>query len=231
MPALFAGVAVVRTFSIPDGSEIGSAVQLELPPGSEPRAVTDDGIYLAAGPELSAARVADGSAVTPPFAPEHGVAELRFSADRTYLFLTRPDGTIEVRRNRTWEVVQIIVGPEPPVNGQGTPVLADRTRGLILSAAPRGHRLFDLRTGAQIGDRFPHDSTYVVVFPAESASGPLQLATVVGDRIHIWNLATENWYDIACQAAGRNMTRDEWDRVGPQDTDYTATCPQWPADA
>ena len=44
----------------------------------------------------------------------------------------------------------------------------------------------------------------------------------------MWNLDTDSWFGIACQAAGRNLTEREWERVGPRDSDYVATCPQWP---
>ena len=49
-----------------------------------------------------------------------------------------------------------------------------------------------------------------------------------GENILIWNLNTDEWYDIACRAAGRNMTREEWEVLGPRDADYQATCPQFP---
>lgn len=38
----------------------------------------------------------------------------------------------------------------------------------------------------------------------------------------------ESWADIACRAAGRNMTRSEWELFGPKDTAYRATCPEFP---
>ena len=55
----------------------------------------------------------------------------------------------------------------------------------------------------------------------------LQLVTSVGDHLLIWNLDTSTWYDIACRAAGRNMTRNEWAQFGPSDTDYRATCSRY----
>ncbi len=32
-----------------------------------------------------------------------------------------------------------------------------------------------------------------------------------------WNVNTDEWYDIACRAAGRNRTRAEWEEIGPRD--------------
>lgn len=38
------------------------------------------------------------------------------------------------------------------------------------------------------------------------------------------------WSAMACAAAGRNLTRDEWARYFSNvDADYHATCPQYPA--
>jgi hypothetical protein len=64
---------------------------------------------------------------------------------------------------------------------------------------------------------------------AGGADGGPSLFTSVGDEVLIWNLDVEAWPEIACQAAGRNLTRQEWDRFGPPDEPYQATCPQWPA--
>ena len=47
--------------------------------------------------------------------------------------------------------------------------------------------------------------------------------------MQIWDLDVDSWGGLACLAAGRNLTRDEWDEVGPRDEGYHATCPQWPA--
>ncbi len=38
-----------------------------------------------------------------------------------------------------------------------------------------------------------------------------------GENIYIWNLNVDGWYDIACRAASRNMTRAEWVEIGPRE--------------
>ncbi|MDG2112371.1 MAG: hypothetical protein P8N02_07145 [Actinomycetota bacterium] len=53
--------------------------------------------------------------------------------------------------------------------------------------------------------------------------------TGIGDSFLLWNLDTSTWFDIACQAAGRNLTSEEWKQFGPRNEEYRATCPQWPA--
>ena len=53
--------------------------------------------------------------------------------------------------------------------------------------------------------------------------------TVRDDYLQFWNTDPSGWFDIACKAAGRNLTRTEWEQLGPTDAEYAATCPQWPS--
>jgi len=52
---------------------------------------------------------------------------------------------------------------------------------------------------------------------------------MTGGLLQIWRFDVDHYHEIACQAAGRNMTQQEWERYGPPDEPYHATCPQWPA--
>ncbi|HEX9259455.1 MAG TPA: hypothetical protein VF855_07945 [Acidimicrobiales bacterium] len=49
--------------------------------------------------------------------------------------------------------------------------------------------------------------------------------------MEIWRMDVEQWRSIACRAAGRNMTTEEWNQLGPgrSGSTYEVTCPQWPA--
>jgi len=38
----------------------------------------------------------------------------------------------------------------------------------------------------------------------------------------------DRWSEIACAAAGRNLTRHQWGQFGPADHEYSAICLQWP---
>jgi WD40 repeat protein len=46
-------------------------------------------------------------------------------------------------------------------------------------------------------------------------------------KIILWDLNPQNWIAIACQRAGRNLTRAEWEQFFPGEP-YRQTCPQWP---
>jgi hypothetical protein len=45
----------------------------------------------------------------------------------------------------------------------------------------------------------------------------------------IWNIELDDWPELACLAAGRNLTHQEWEEFGPRGQ-YHATCDHWPAD-
>lgn len=56
---------------------------------------------------------------------------------------------------------------------------------------------------------------------------------VVGsdDRATVWNYDIDTWLDLACKVAGRNLTRDEWDLLGPRTIGYRASCDQFPIES
>jgi hypothetical protein len=81
----------------------------------------------------------------------------------------------------------------------------------------------DLETDQQIGRTLPYRGLRI----EWSSDG--SLLTIPGDdRITLWNFDTESWPEIACETAGRNLTREEWDAFGPRTAEYRATCPQYP---
>ena len=80
------------------------------------------------------------------------------------------------------------------------------------------------RVGSADRRPFPNEPG---AFPGAQTGEVPQLVTMVDDWIHIWNLDVDSWPDIACEAAGRNMTEAEWDQFGPRGESYQATCPQY----
>ena len=95
---------------------------------------------------------------------------------------------------------------------------------LLVSLFEDVGRLWDVESGQQIGDPFPNEPG---AFPGAQTGEVPQLVTMVDDWIHIWNLDVDSWPDIACEAAGRNMTEAEWEPPGPPGESYQATCPQY----
>ena len=54
------------------------------------------------------------------------------------------------------------------------------------------------------------------------------LTQLGGAYVAAWDLDVDNWAEVACEFAGRNMTAEEWAEFGPQTIEYRATCPEYP---
>ncbi len=58
-------------------------------------------------------------------------------------------------------------------------------------------------------------------------------AVLMGDTEHqrmiFWDLDPAVWRVRACEAAGRNLTQEEWTKFLPEGEPYHVTCPQYPA--
>jgi DNA-binding beta-propeller fold protein YncE len=90
-------------------------------------------------------------------------------------------------------------------------------------------RVYDVESTSQIG------RTLRVGVPPNHLAGSLrpdgrQLAVATEHGVQLWDLDPDAWRDAACRLAGRNLSRDEWERYMPQGEPYQGTCSQWPAD-
>ena len=108
---------------------------------------------------------------------------------------------------------------------------------LMFTMAGGATTMWDVTGRREIGRPFQNQS-YEGLFgmtvvhellPPESALG-FSLITTTPNQLLAWNLQFETWPDIACEAAGRNLTVGEWERFGP-DEPYEPTCAMWPAGA
>jgi hypothetical protein len=86
-------------------------------------------------------------------------------------------------------------------------------------------KVFDLASARQLGRDLPFGGgANRVEFSADGA----MLSVPTTDRVTLWNFDTDTWADIACEMAGRNLTRDEWEQLGPRTIEYRASCDQFP---
>ena len=108
-----------------------------------------------------------------------------------------------------------------PSGGGGFSLGLSADRARLLSGGVNSV-LWDVAERTQIGDTFPG----IQMWPGPDASD--RGFSVEDGNILVWSLNTDEWYGIACRAAGRNMTRVEWEEVGLRDEDYQATCSQFP---
>jgi WD40 repeat protein len=153
-----------------------------------------------------------------------GVRVARYSPDDEYLVTVDELGLMSFRDPQTGNVLRTIAGAAGVTNTAGVSIAFSRDGELMVTSFDGNIRLWDVASGSQIGVSFPHDVGVIAGF---AESGILQLVTSVGPEMLIWNLDTSTWSDIACHAAGRNMTRAEWEQFGPRDTEYRATCPEY----
>jgi hypothetical protein len=50
------------------------------------------------------------------------------------------------------------------------------------------------------------------------------------EGVLVWDLDPQTWLEAACEVAGRNLTRTEWETNVGDLAPYSATCPQYPID-
>ena len=114
----------------------------------------------------------------------------------------------------------------------GTPLLPtpfggysrlDETNMRLAGVGTESVTVVDVETDQQIGRTLPYTGLRI----EWSENGSL-LSVPDGDHVVLWNFDTDAWPEIACETAGRNLTRDEWDSFGPRTSEYRATCPQYP---
>ncbi len=145
-----------------------------------------------------------------------------FTPDGKQLATLGSDGTVTMRDASTFQPNgRRFVGNTGTLNQDWGPYFSADGR-FMMTAFDLQPRLWDMATGQQIGGTFPFDPSY-----GSSASRNLRWAVTGRDaRLIRWDLNVDRWPDVACRAAGRNMTKAEWEQYGPAG-EYVATCPQY----
>jgi WD40 repeat protein len=193
-------------------------------------------ILFGPGPEqLTAVDFDDGKVWILELDPDRPVAErgpvgrlsqFEYTPDGSRVVTIGADGAVTVRDVRTFQPTgQTFLGNTSADNGDLGPWFTSDSTRMITVADGKG-RLWDMATGVQIGGVFPTGEGW----NGNASPNGLWLVTGEGDHMIRWNLDVESWPDLACRAAGRNLTRAEWKQFGPRDTPYRATCPQYPTD-
>jgi WD40 repeat protein len=157
---------------------------------------------------------------------QHDIAVGYWNDDGSLLATAAPDGKITIRDGETFEAIRHMAGPLATLNiGTGGPLIFSTDDSLLLTDHDNVARLWDVGSGQQIGiDMTTSDGTNSGV----NAGAELQLVTGTDSRALVWNLDTDSWADVACRAAGSNLTAAEWDQWGPRDEAHRAICEQFP---
>ena len=159
-----------------------------------------------------------------PIPAGEGFHQIDFTSDASLALTVHYERGLELRSASTYEVLR---GPDLPVGsfarGAQNPEILTGDRYAVVGSDIEGTILWDIDAWAPIGDPFPFETDYRPMAVAPQAK---LIAGVVDGETLVWNVDADGWPQLACFAAGRNLTKEEWKAVGP-DTDYSATCPQW----
>jgi DNA-binding SARP family transcriptional activator/WD40 repeat protein/type II secretory pathway predicted ATPase ExeA len=218
------GSGVVELYRA-DGTHVGA---LTVPDALGPRptwvTMSDDGSLVAAFLQgLNQAFAIWDTSTLEVVQSGAGFDHLRYFLSGDVLYASRIDLAVIDRLDpRTLEPVgDPLVGHTYALIGATT----DTTNDLVSTiAVDLSARVWDATTGEQVGRALPFTGGNETRF---SDDGKL-LVVPGSESISIWNMDTSTWPDIACEVAGRNLSRTEWERLGPRSVDYRATCPQYP---
>ena len=155
-----------------------------------------------------------------------GILEVAYSPDGQFLASRDSGASLDIRDPDSLEILFSIETGGGSVEELGYGPIWSKDSRYLLTYKDSNPRLWDVEERALAG-AFPNDPGFL----AQGYASPAfpQLVTVRDDNLQFWNLDPSGWYDIACKAAGRNLTQTEWEQFGPTDADYEPTCPQWPS--
>ncbi len=143
-------------------------------------------------------------------------------SDPNILAVGLQDATI-----RIWDIAQGRTSGLPLI-GMGGPVtsLAFHQDGDVLASGSENYliALWNLSPPQLIGDPFTGADGAVTGLAFSPDNNILFSGTDAG-TISRWNI--EEWKQLACQLAGRNLTRAEWEQFFPNES-YRASCEEFP---
>jgi WD40 repeat protein len=112
-----------------------------------------------------------------------------------------------------------------PLGIAGTLRFSPDGRSLAVLRGDGKAAVWDLETQTSIGSSFALPGTRAAYVMPGGAS----LLVASDDMTVLWSLDTTLWAEAACKAAGRNLTRTEWQKYFPG-RDYITVCSQWPSE-
>ena len=205
-------------------------------------AAGEDGIIYAVtfrpDGDVLVASTANGAAVAfdtttwEPMAPilSHGggaIIGASFSPDGRYLATSDGRGVVTLRDPQTFQPTgPPLVGSTSGIRFASSQPLAFTDDGrYLVSTVDGAARIWDIDHRVTVGAPI-HSTLGTNITPSRNGAW---LTLARGGHIVRYDLRTDLWFDVACRAAGRNLTLDEWRQFGPTDTEPHATCEQWPA--
>jgi len=214
---------MVRFWSLPDGRERGT--HLHFPDGNADVSLSPDGRWLSVVP-LSRDTVKDRLEIwdvrrrrrVRTLRPAAGVSVTRFSPDGRRLAVSDLRGRVQVLSTATWKpVTPSLVGGSAiwvTFSPDGRTLATGNTDGTV--------RLWDVPSGQARGTPLP-GVTHVTVAPIFMPGGTRLIAGYENGSAYRWDLRPRSLNRHACEVAGRQLTRAEWDEFLPG-RDYEPAC-------
>jgi len=210
----------VRFWSLPDGRALGRPLVFDPPPIDAQ--LSPDGRWLV---------VADGSDALQIFdtrtrrlvrrAKGHeGLNFGRFSTDGKLLGVGDSHGRAEVWSTATWKpITRAFTGHTGSVD---LTAISPDDRTLATAARDGTVRLWDIKTEQPVGAPLP-GLPGARVIPIWTPDGSGLIAAYDTGRAYLWDIRPASLIKHACQVAGRQLTRAEWDEALPG-RDYDPAC-------
>ncbi len=172
--------------------------------------------------DASARRVdlASGAAVELPDLPG-GLAAVGFTPDDSEILVVGGAGAVRVLDAETLALLRELEDADVATVAGPPPVITTDGRWLF-SGTDGSARVWDLASGRQLGKPLPTGAGGTPWAIADEEL--LRVVTPVAGDALVWNLDTATWVDLACRAAGRDMTPAEWATFGPRDSEHRPTC-------
>jgi len=129
-------------------------------------------------------------------------------------------GTIQVADSRTLERSGApLIGHR---SSTGAKTFSESGTLLVSTSGELPAILWDFEQRRPIGVPYRNEAA-----TAAHIIGDHTLITSSTKYLYRWNIDFDTWEDIACRAAGRNLTEAEWADFGPVDQPYAPTCEMW----
>jgi DNA-binding SARP family transcriptional activator/WD40 repeat protein len=163
-----------------------------------------------------------------PDLTEYDIASGFWSDDGSMVATASSDGQVTIRDGETFRPIRRMIGAARPVGPyRSGPMIFSENGAFLLTNHDNVIRLWDVKTGEQIGTDI---TTLEGTVSGIGGGSVLHGITAEENHALIWNLDLETWPELACQVAGSNLTRSEWEQWGPVDEDYRAICARYPVD-
>jgi WD40 repeat protein len=143
-----------------------------------------------------------------------------------------PDGQIYANEIDQYTIILEDTGTSQPI---GEPLIYNASSIFGIAFSPNGKILaagcddgtivlWDVATSKMLARFTSHTGT---VYSLDFSPDGKVLASGSGDStVRLWEVDPQTWLQEVCQTAGRNLTKDEWNRYFPGE-EYRITCPMW----